>query len=223
LGLATGCSAKVEIERHNWDNGSGEKDRTAVEVELLHDQPSKPPKTTPAAEERPVNVSGSPIIIVVPGDRPSIQVKSSQEAEERAGHTGLNTKIGFPSHYWKHGLLAFLGYVIVCFLVGTAVVLMIETCKLTSGGPMFSTLALLVAAAIILQILPTAESAIQFIPLWPWSYSGFVPVCLSILCWLGLLVAVFSTIDGCLDSPTVFSAAVLFSMGLNLLLSFCSG
>ena len=55
----------------------------------------------------------------------------------------------------------------------------------------------------------------------PWAYLDFMSVCVSILCWLGILVAAIATIDGSPDSPTVVSATVLFSMAMNLLLSFC--
>ena len=85
--------------------------------------------------------------------------------------------------------------------------------------PIIWTTGLLVAAAVVLQTLPAVESGLQFIPLAPWAYSGFLSVCLSIFCWFGLLVAIFVTLTGCLDSPTVFSAAVLFSMAMNFLLS----
>lgn len=43
---ATGSSAKVEVERENWNNTSsqarsGEKERTAVQLEVMQDGPQK--------------------------------------------------------------------------------------------------------------------------------------------------------------------------------------
>ena len=234
LALCTGCSARVDVERENWSKtpseANGRKDRTAVQVELLqnlqpHEAVSQPSEPKPATVvERQINVSGDNNVIIVPGDGPSVQVEAADKTEEKAKR-GFRTKIGWPSDYWKDGLWACLGYAAVCVLLGWAMVIMttLVTCDVKLDEPLLPiiwTTGLLVAAAVVLQTLPAVESGLQFIPLAPWACSGFVPVSLSIFCWLGILVAVFSTLTRCLDSPTVFSAAVLFSMGCNLVLSF---
>jgi hypothetical protein len=230
LGFTGGCSARYEArdertaapanksDRPQNEPGAvaAEKSAMLVEVDLLRDNApaSKAPAAAPGAESRatggPINVSGQTVIIIVPGDG-------------RSGRTGLNTRIGWPSDYLEHGLQAFLGYVAVCLLVGLVITIMIPTCKLESGGPMFLTLALMVLAAILLQTIPAADTGFQFIPLAPWAYSNFLSICVSILCWLAILVAAISAIDGCLDSPTVFSATILFAMAMNVLLSFVGG
>ncbi len=233
LALCTGCSARVDVERENWrktsSEANGRKDRTAVQVEVMQNlQPEG--KTIPQPSEpkpamvRQINVSGDNNIIIVPGDGPAVQARAADKAEEKAKR-GLNTKIGWPSDYWKGGLWACLSYAAMCVLLGWAMVIMttLVTCDVKLDEPLLPiiwTTGLLVAATVVLQTLPAVESGIQFIPLAPWGCSGFVPVSLSIFCWLGILVAVFSTLTRCLDSPTVFSAAVLFSMGCNLVLSF---
>ena len=97
---------------------------------------------------------------------------SRQEAADKAeekGKGGLNTKIGWPSNYWGHGLWAFLGYVAVCVLLGWAMVIMatLVTCDVKLDEPLLSiiwTAGLLIAAAVVLQTLPAVESGLQFIP-----------------------------------------------------------
>ena len=116
----------------------------------------------------------------------------------------------------EHGPFAFLGYCAVCLLVGTAVLLLLATVGRRTGGPPLSAVVLLIAASVTLQALPATEAGLQFIPLLPWQCSGLVGICISILCWIGLLLAALIAITGCLDAPGLFSAVVLFVMGMNL-------
>ena len=130
-------------------------------------QPSEPK----AAMVRQINVSGDNNIIIVPGDGPSVQARAADKAEEK-GKRGLNTKIGWPSDYWQHGLWACLSYAAMCVLLGWAMVIMttIVTCDVKLDEPLLPiiwTTGLLVAAAVVLQTLPAVESGLQFIPVAP--------------------------------------------------------
>ncbi len=233
LATATGCSARVEVESSKWttpppassesDATAGEKARTTVEVDLLQTRSSVPPPP------RPTSSANTVILNLGDGDIHVHQPPARAEARDKATplprKSNLNTKIGWPSTYWQHGPSAFTGYLAAGLLVGTAMVLMIATVGRTKGGPMLSTIVLLVAAAVILQALPAAELGLQFLPLSPWAYSGFVSICLSILCWLGIFLAALIAMlrSGLIGAPSAFSAAVLFSMGMNLLLSLGGG
>lgn len=235
---ATGCSAKVEVERAHWNKTSsestGEKGRTAVQVELLHDQshkaiPQPSERKSGTVDQGRVNISGGTVIIIVPGDRPSTQEKaadkSSRKTETQSGHTGLQTRIGWPSDYWRHGFLAFGGSLVIWMLVGWAAWNLI-TCVFCNDKPddpklpIVVTLVLLVAAAVVLQFLPATDSGLQFLPLMPWAYAGFVAAGLSVVCWIGIVIAALVVVARRTDAPAVFSAAMLLSMGCNLLLSF---
>jgi hypothetical protein len=196
LAATVGCSEKVEVESATWNSPAsepttttGEKAKTAIQLDLLQSRPSEP---ATSATSTILNVSGGDIHIgeaPEPADKPALP------------RNFLNTKIGFPSTYWQHGPLAFRGFSAVCLLVGAAVVLMMVTVGRRTGGPMLSIIILLVAAGIILQALPAAKSGLQFIPLLPWHCSGPLPILVSILCWASLLVA-------------VLIAGALFGLGL---------
>ena len=161
LAATLGCSAKVEVERANTD----EKAKTAIQLDLMQGRPSEPPpRETP-----------STIINVGTGNVHGGE--ATAQPQPLPPRIGLNTKIGLPSTYMAHGPLAFLGYMAVCLLVGAAVVLMMFTVGRRTGGPLLPILVLLVAAAVILQALPAAESGLQFIPLVPWQCSGFLSGC----------------------------------------------
>jgi hypothetical protein len=224
LAATVGCSAKVDVRSETWDRTSevstGEKSSTAVEVDVLQTHAAAPSPTP--AEPKP-NTSGNTVIIQVNGGDVHVHEPPPPAEPASPKKSTLNTKIGLPSTYSAHGPSVFLGSVAVWGLVGIAIVLMVENCGRSDGGPLFSIIGLLVLAAVVLQFLPATESGIQFLPLSPWSYSGFLAVCLSLLCWAGLLAATLVIVTGCSDSPTVFSVMVLFSMGLNALLSFGGG
>ena len=229
LAATVGCSARVETESSKWTTpppasseakpASGEKARTAIQLDLLPTRPSEPPSPKPTSSANTVILNlGSGDVHV---HEPLARAEARDKATPPTRKSTFNTRIGWPSIYSEHGPSTFTGYLAVCMLVGTAVVLMIATVGRRTDGPLLSIVFLLVAAAVILRALPVAESGLQFIPLSPWSYSGLVPICLSILCWLGLLLAAFNAIlsSGLIGAPSGFSAAVLFSMGMDLLLS----
>jgi multisubunit Na+/H+ antiporter MnhC subunit len=207
LAATLGCSARVQVER----TSTAEKANTAIQLSLLQSRSSPPPSAPKPTTI--INVGSGSVHV---GEVPA-QVQPSRP------RTTLNTKIGSPSTYSAHGSLAFLGYVAVCSLVGAAVVLMLATVGRKTGGPLVPILGLLVAAAVILQALPQAESGFQVIPQLPWQCSGFFSALASILGWAGILLAALIAATRCLDAPKIFSGMVLFVMGINLLVSLGSG
>jgi hypothetical protein len=231
LAATIGCSAKVEVESENWGASpasispesqvsTGEKARTTVEVDLLQARPSEPPPS-PKPNTAILNLGDGDIHV---HDAPAHAEADGKPACPPRRST-FNTKIGWPSTYWQHGPSAFLGSIAVWVLVGTAVVSMMATVGRKEGGPMFTIIGLLVLAAVILQALPATESGLQFYPLLPWCYSGVVAICLSLLCWAGILLAALIAMlrSGLIGAPSGFSTAVLFSMGCGLLLSLGGG
>lgn len=127
----------------------------------------------------------------------------------------INTRIGWPGHYWEAGFLAFAGYLLVWLLVFVCLAVWFY-----QSNPAIKSFALLVVAAGILQYLPASGSGFQFLPCFPWLYSGLVPVVISVLTWLvwGLtMFGIFAVRDQ--QEPAIL---IFMIMGLvfNGLLSF---
>jgi len=145
LAATIGCSGRVEVESSKWaapppassasNATTGEKARTAIQLDLLQTRPSEPPpspKPTSSANTVILNVGSGDVHV---GGAPAHAEADGKPARPRSG---LNTKIGWPSAYWEHGPSAFTGSVAVWVLMGTAVVLMIATVGCKDGGPMLS-------------------------------------------------------------------------------------
>ena len=137
-----------------------------------------------------------------------------------AGCRGVNTKIGWPTQFLGTGGWTLVCYLAAWLLILVAVLVMKETSKRREGGPLLSIVVILAIAAFLLQWLPRTESGIQFLPISPWTYSGWISFCISLLCWMFIMVAALVAATRCLDSPGVCSAAFLVAMSLNALLSF---
>jgi hypothetical protein len=122
----------------------------------------------------------------------------------------INTRIGWPGLYWDAGLVTFAGYLVVSLLVLISLVLLFD-----QSTPTINPLALLLVTACILQILPAAESGWQFLPWFPWLYSGWTPVVLSVLTWLALGLAVLGVLgDASQKDPGIFIIMALVFNGL---------
>lgn len=159
LAATVGCSAKVQVESENWDTASqastGERARTAVEVDLLRSQPAVPNPPEPKPNTVIINVDGGSVYV---------HQSPSPADSTRPKKTTLNTKIGWPNAYSEYGTSAFLGSIAVWVLLGIAVALMVENCGRSEGGPLFSTIGLLVLAAILLQALPQPSRGFNSFP-----------------------------------------------------------
>jgi len=191
---AAGCTAKVEVESARSaaarnrdeavasDSQTAETARTEIQFGLLQDRTKpvtnpEPPKPAQQTEHSPgttviLNVHGGDVHVHDDQHRAPICAEADNKATQ-GRNSILNTKIGWPSSYWQHGPQACTGFVIVWLLVGIAVALMLATVGRSSGGPMLEIIALLIAAATVLQFLPDTESGLQLIPISPWLYSGW--------------------------------------------------
>jgi hypothetical protein len=134
----------------------------------------------------------------------------------------MNTRIGFPMLYCEQGGCVLLGYLAVVLLVGIAVLVMLGTRKRETGGLLFSTISLLVGAAVLLQFIPRAETGFLFVPISPWSFASWLPFLLSLVSWASLGLAALVVLVRAVDAPAVVSDILLFSMAMQGLLSFAS-
>ncbi len=135
IAATIGCSAKVEVERANTE----EKTKTAIQLGLLQSRSPEPPSVPkPANSTTIINVGNGSVRV---GQTPA-------QAQSACTMSAINTRIGFPTTYWKHGLSALVGSIAVWTLLGTAVALMLATVGRTSGGPLLSIVALLAAAVL---------------------------------------------------------------------------
>lgn len=122
----------------------------------------------------------------------------------------LSTRIGWPGLYWESGLVTFAGYLVVLLLIVISLALLFD-----QSTPAISSFALLVVAACILQCLPASENGILFLPWFPWLYSGWIPVGLSVLMWLALALTVVGiAINASQKEPGIFMITALVLNGL---------
>jgi hypothetical protein len=230
LFLTAGCSARVEVSEEQTSSvpqsTTAEKARTKVAVELLNRREaatnaSRSPKerSCPERTRRGVEIDGDGnVVITVDGD---IHVGKAPKPAKQKPETGWNTKIAWPTQLrgadsWTIGC-----YGAVWVLVLAAVVCMITTAnRKEEGGPLLSILAMLVAAAVLLQLLPHTSSGIQFLPISPWSYSGWESFGISLIFWTAILFAGYVVVDRSPDSPQVFAILCLSAMSLNAILSW---
>jgi hypothetical protein len=132
----------------------------------------------------------------------------------------MNTTIGFPSIYWEQGFWSFFGYLLICLSLGVAIKMMITMSRQSSAGPLPETITLLVLVAILLQFIPSSQSGFQFLPISPWSYSGWLSFLVSVCVWCFLILGVIAGRSGCPEDHSLFSGCLLTVVSLNALLSF---
>jgi hypothetical protein len=137
-----------------------------------------------------------------------------------SGCNQINTKIGMPWTYWENGFWAVVGLLAVCVLI------FIGLCGIIAGedhsGNLIAGIIIWIVAGLLLQALPHTESGIQFIPLPPWCYVGWIAWSISIACWIALIFGWhinFSSVKADRVSAVV---AIFIALGLNALLSFYS-
>jgi hypothetical protein len=133
---------------------------------------------------------------------------------------GLNTRIGWPWTNWSRGGWVAVGYASMCSTIGIALALMVwsawtgKPCRLTV------VLVLLVVAAVVLQWLPRSAAGIQFLPVSPWTFHGWIPLSISACSWLALALVVLALV--CWDRAVGFPVTAVLFLAVNLPLSFWS-
>lgn len=138
--------------------------------------------------------------------------------------SGCNTRIGFPGiHY---GLWASIGVLAICFLILTGIILVGDGADSPSeddrrGGFVVGA-GWCIVAGLLLQALPHTESGIQFVPLLPWHYTGWLARVISIICWLGIIAGFLKIRSSSPTDQQGAAGAVLVAMAFNALLSFAT-
>ena len=128
---------------------------------------------------------------------------------------GCNTRVGVHQSGETAILeLAVLGLIVVGVL-GMAVALSRPT-----HGQVIAAMTIIVVAGLLLQVLPHTEGGVQFIPLPPWHYAGWIPRIVSVACWLCFIFAVLCTCSTVDTDWRPAAGATLIALTLNVLLSF---
>jgi hypothetical protein len=132
----------------------------------------------------------------------------------------INTRIGWPWEYFGNGVAPVLGFLAVCFLI------FVGFAALAAGedehGSIFAGLVIWLVAGLLLQGLPHTEAGIQFIPLLPWCYSGWIARIISAASWLALVLGFLAALSSNKNDWKGAVIAILVALGLNALLSFAS-
>jgi hypothetical protein len=117
-----------------------------------------------------------------------------------SGCSGVNTRVGWPTHYWQHGLDKICVFALVSFAAVAGIIVLfnaLDSNRNPSREQFWGAVALFVAATVLLQWTPTATSGINLVPPFPWLFWGrWVPFGLSVLAWLAGCLALFVVVYG---------------------------
>ena len=220
-----GCSTQVEVSTETRTPSEAtehvEKSHTKVGVEMLTDreEPSDEKAVRPEDQSATIEIDGDGnIAIVVEGDL--VTDSDHRPSPPPAKKPTWNTRIPWPTQLRGASSWTLNCYLAVWGLVFGSIALMVHTANRKEGGPLWIILAMLAAAAILLQLLPYSDSGIQLIPISPWSYAGWESFFVSLACWAAILGAGYVVIDRSPDTPQAFSGLCLVAMMLNVLLSW---
>jgi len=135
-----------------------------------------------------------------------------------SGCSGVNTRVGWPTHYWQHEPDKIPVFVLVCMAAVTGIIVLfnaLDSKRNPSRKQFWGAVALLVGAAVLLQWTPAATSGINLVPPFPWLYWGrWIPFGLSVLAWLAGGVALFVAVYG---APSDDDASVGAFFGIVML------
>ena len=225
--LVAGCSTQVEVSTETRSPSptteSVSKSHTKVGVEMLADRKEPSDKELVRSENQSptIEIHGNRnTAIVVKGDL--VSDPDHRPSPPPAKKPTWNTKIPWPTQLQGASSRILNCYLAVWALVIAAVALMIDTANRKEGGPLWIILAMLAAAAILLQFLGHSDSGVQFLPLSPWSYVGWESFFVSLVCWMAIVGAGYVVVDRAFDAPQAFSMLVLVAMSLNVLLSWAA-
>jgi hypothetical protein len=134
----------------------------------------------------------------------------------------VNTRIGWPWEYFGNGVGPVFGFLAVCFLIFVGFAALAASTGEDEHGSFFAGFVIWLVAGLLLQGLPHTDTGIQFIPLLPWCYSGWIARIISTVCWLTFLIGVLTAFSPSKEHWKGAVAAILVALGLNALLSFAS-
>ena len=186
------------------------------------EEPSAKAPVRPEDQSRTIEIDGDGnIAIVVEGDLHADSYHEAAPESPSEPKFFWNTKIPWPTQ-----LRGVSGWTLNCYfavwgLVVGSIALMVHTAnRQEEGGPLWIIMAMLAAAAILLQFLPFSDTGFQFVPLSPWSYLGWESFFISLACWAAIVSAGYVVLDRMVDSAQAFSVLCLIAMSLNLVLSW---
>lgn len=130
----------------------------------------------------------------------------------------LNTRIGWPGLYLGQQPWIVTGYIVMWVFFGIALAIMIFSAWTGKPCRLGLVLALLIGGGNILQALPMSATGLQFLPVSPWSFSGWVPFLISACSWVFIGLVVLALVCG--DRAVGFPVMMLLLVGVNLPLSF---
>ncbi len=144
-----------------------------------------------------------------------------------SGCSQMNTRIGWPWTYWEHGFWPVIGLLVIYALLPVYVGLI---CALAEDHQpaLLWTIVLLVMVGLVLQMLPPTASGIQFVPLPPWYYVGWIARIISAACWVCLVatcIAILATTANpnvSVEDRCTCGQGFFFVLCLNALLSFAT-
>jgi hypothetical protein len=130
-----------------------------------------------------------------------------------------------PWVYWEHGLFAVAGGLVVCFVVLLGMASLTLSTEEHNGYqdhliPWFWGILAWIGAWLLLQALPHTTSGIQFIPLFPWFYDGWVSRMLSFVCWFCMITSCICALSSVKGNWTPAVGQIFIALCLNALLSF---
>jgi hypothetical protein len=134
---------------------------------------------------------------------------------------GLQTRIGYPWHYYQHGGL--FGFILI---VGVSVWAFAELIGLLSiennAGDSICRLAIALAiVAVLLLCLPMTDSGIQLFPELPWKFSGWIATGISLLVWFLIGGAISDLYTVGKEGPNAFASLLIAAFAINGTLSWC--
>jgi hypothetical protein len=134
----------------------------------------------------------------------------------------INTRIGWPWEYFGNGVGPIFGFLAVCFLIFVGFAALAASTGEDDHGSFFAGLVIWLVAGLLLQGLPHTDAGIQFIPLLPWCYSGWIARIISAASWLALVLGFLAALSSNKNDWKGAATAILVALGLNALLSFAS-
>lgn len=129
----------------------------------------------------------------------------------------LNTRIGWPGSDWRQDGWITIASTAMWVSLGIALVIMIQSARTGKPCRLSLILALLVGAAAVLQWLPRSETGLQFLPVSPWAFDGWMPFLISVLSWLAVGLVVLALV--CCDRAVGFPPFMLMFLAVNAALS----
>lgn len=156
--------------------------------------------------------------------KPSMTITFALLTCTLSGCSEMNTRIGLPWTYWSHGFWPVIGClgILLLLLMGMAAVICSSDGR-TKGdqvGMFLLGFGVFLVAGLILQAFPPSTSGIQYVPLPPWNYAGWIPWIISVACWLCITLGCLTAFSSHKRDWEGAAISIFTAFCLNALLSF---